>query len=190
MELAFRYWKSKTLYQAADQAGLTTAAISWPVTVAAPIDYLIAEYTQPEKTDVPPGELVKPVDLKDSIAISAPSDLPEDDKGRPGRLESPTSTIPNFVLIHLAMLDHQEHEHSPFSAQANEAIQKAGQAGWENYGCGVQKERRRQDRDRFGPWFCACRPPCAAYQPSGKGLITLRSGDMPKGTSLIESLAS
>jgi predicted AlkP superfamily pyrophosphatase or phosphodiesterase len=40
----FREIKAHTLYQAADEAGLTTAAVSWPVTAGAPIDYLITEF--------------------------------------------------------------------------------------------------------------------------------------------------
>lgn len=126
----FHYLKVPTLYQQADQAGLTTAAISWPVTVGAPIDYLIAEYAQSEKTDVPPGDLVKPVNLKDKIGVTIPSGATEDDKKAAWSVGIINTYNPNFVLIHLAMLDHQEHEYSPFSPQANEALEKLdGQVG-------------------------------------------------------------
>jgi predicted AlkP superfamily pyrophosphatase or phosphodiesterase len=126
----FRYLKTTTLYQAADKAGLTSAAISWPVTVGAPIDYLIAEYAQSETTKVPPGDLVKPVDLKDKIGVTIPLGATEDEKKTAWSVGIINTYNPNFVLIHLAMLDHQEHEHSPFSPQANEAVEKLdGQVG-------------------------------------------------------------
>ena len=120
----FRELKAETLYQAATQAGLTTAAVSWPVTVGAPIDYLIAEFAQSEQTGVPAGDLVKPVDLKEKIGVTLPANATEDEQKTAWSVGIINTYNPNFVLVHLAMLDHQEHLHSPFSPEADEAVEK------------------------------------------------------------------
>jgi predicted AlkP superfamily pyrophosphatase or phosphodiesterase len=123
----FRELKVQTLYQAAAQDGLTTAAVSWPVTVGAPINYLIAEYAQSEKTGVHAGEVVNPFDIKDRIGVTLPANATDDVKKTAWSVGIINTYTPNFMLVHLAMLDHQEHEHSPFSPEANEAVEKLDQ---------------------------------------------------------------
>lgn len=115
----FRELKAETLYQAADAAGLKTAAIGWPVTVGAPIDYLIAEFGQSEKTDTPQGDQLKPVDIKQQLGVIFPKDADGDDQKAGWAIGIIKKWNPNFVLLHLTDLDHQEHLHSPFSVQAD-----------------------------------------------------------------------
>ncbi len=118
----FRELKAETLYQVADKAGLTTASVGWPVTVGAPIDYLIAEFGQSEKTDTPAGDVVRPEGLKEKIGVKVSDGAEEDDKKTQWAIGIINTYNPNFVLVHLTMLDHQEHEHAPFSTQADEAV--------------------------------------------------------------------
>lgn len=115
----FRELKAQTLYQAADAAGLKTASVGWPVTVGAPIDYLIAEFGQSEKTDVPQGDQLKPADIKQQLNVSFAKDADGDDQKAGWAEAIIRKWNPNFVLLHLTDLDHQEHLHSPFSQQAN-----------------------------------------------------------------------
>jgi predicted AlkP superfamily pyrophosphatase or phosphodiesterase len=121
------------LWQLAWQAGLRTALIHWPVTAGAQADFIIPEYWRasiPEdmklvralstpgifekvasqfptfKTDVPPLELTDPV-WSDAACYAI-----ENQK-------------PNLLLLHLAMVDHYEHEKGPFSPEANAATETA-----------------------------------------------------------------
>ncbi len=122
-----------TLWQVARQAGLRTALIHWPVTAGAQADFNIPEYWRasiPEdmkllralstpgifekisaqfptfKTDVPPLELT------DTVWTDAACYAIENEK-------------PNLLLLHLAMVDHWEHEKGPFSPEANAATETA-----------------------------------------------------------------
>jgi predicted AlkP superfamily pyrophosphatase or phosphodiesterase len=122
-----------TLWQLARQAGLRTALIHWPVTAGAQADFIIPEYWRasiPEdmklvralstpgifekvasqfptfKTDVPPLELT------DAVWTDAACYAIENQK-------------PDLLLLHLAMVDHYEHEKGPFSPEANAATETA-----------------------------------------------------------------
>lgn len=122
------YWyfnviKVPTLYTVADKAGLKTAAVSWPVTVGAPIDYNIAEYAQSEKTDTPNGSPYNPRDILAQIGIRPDPKEDHDVLRTRESIAVINKFHPNLMLIHLANLDHQEHEHSPFSPEANAAVE-------------------------------------------------------------------
>lgn len=184
----FRELKAKTLYQAAHEAGLTTAAVSWPVTVGAPIDYLIAEYAQSEKTDVPAGELVKPVDLKEKIGANTPANASDDEKKTAWSIGIINTYNPNFILIHLAMLDHQEHEHSPFSAQADEAIQTLDRQVGQIMDAELKKNPDAKIVIVSDHGFVRVdRRVLVNNLLAQAGFITLRAGDVPKRTSSVES---
>lgn len=119
----FRELKSQTLYRAADQAGLTTAAVGWPVTVGAPIDYLIAEFGQSENEQLPSEQSVRPSDLKEKLDVKLPASAGADEKKTAWTAAIIRKYNPNFVLAHLTDLDHQEHLHGPFSPEANQTIE-------------------------------------------------------------------
>lgn len=129
------YWyfsalKVETLYTAAKKAGLSTGAVGWPVTVGAPIDYLIAEFGQSEKTKVPVGELNHPVDIKEKLGVKTTEDEDGDVKKTAWSVAIIGQYKPNLMLVHLTNLDHQEHQHGPFSAEANKTIETLdGQVG-------------------------------------------------------------
>jgi hypothetical protein len=126
----FKEVKSETLYQAADNAGLTTAAIGWPVTVGAPIDYLIAEFAQSEEVALPQTDTLRPADLKERLAVNLPDSADGDDRKTAWTVGIIKTYNPNLVLAHLDDLDHQEHAHGPFSPEADRTIEKIdGQVG-------------------------------------------------------------
>jgi predicted AlkP superfamily pyrophosphatase or phosphodiesterase len=122
------YWdfsdiKVPTLYTAADAAGIRTANVGWPVTINAPIDYNIAEGTQSEHTDKPSSSPYHPVDILDQIGIH-PSVKTDQDVTKTAEAVAILQKFhPGLLLVHLTDLDHQEHEHSPFSPEADAALE-------------------------------------------------------------------
>jgi hypothetical protein len=134
------YWyadqiKVPTLYTAAHAAGLSTASVSWPVTVdSTAIDTLIPEYWR--------GELGGPANPDDRLMMNAVS-RPDGEVNRiAARIATPymmgndtslagdevrtrfsldilTQHKPLFMTIHLSSLDEEEHLHGPFSPEAN-----------------------------------------------------------------------
>lgn len=134
------YWYSRaipvqTLWQAAKAEHLSTASIGWPVTVgAADIDYLIPEYW---RVSAPTDDL-NPTDRYLIDALTRPAGLLkefEPDAG-PYMMGNDTTLLgdqikaryaaallrkyhPALLTLHLSSLDDAEHDHGPFSAEAN-----------------------------------------------------------------------
>lgn len=122
-----------TIWQVARQHGLRTALIHWPVTVGAQADLHVPEYWRASI----------PEDLKLLRALSTPGVLGEVAKEFPdfnGEVMPPDQADaawtdiacyaletlrPHLLLLHIAMVDHWEHEKGPFSAEANAAIENA-----------------------------------------------------------------
>ncbi|WP_255462460.1 ectonucleotide pyrophosphatase/phosphodiesterase [Granulicella sp. WH15] len=123
------YWEFsaievETLYQAASKAGLRTGAVSWPVTVGAPIDYNIAEHAQSEETATPAISPYNPPDILERLHIHPAKDADTDETKTAEAVAILRQDKPDLMLVHLANLDHQEHQHSPFSPEANAALEK------------------------------------------------------------------
>jgi len=128
------YWdyadiRFPTLLGAAHESGWTTAAVGWPVTVAAPADYLFPEVWQPEHFDdrlIAMSEGSKPRDLLAAV-------LTKYDLG-PGVGDDPTLTRiaqyivgkykPRLMLLHLVDADHAQHSHGPGSPECGAALEK------------------------------------------------------------------
>ena len=122
------YWdfadiKVPTLYTAASAAGLKTANVGWPVTVGAPIDYNIAEGTQSEHTDKPSGSPYHPEDILDEIGVHPSTETDQDVTKTAESVAILRKFHPDLLLVHLTDMDHQEHEHSPFSKEANASLE-------------------------------------------------------------------
>jgi predicted AlkP superfamily pyrophosphatase or phosphodiesterase len=138
------YWysqdiKVRTLWQAAHDAGLSTASVGWPVSVGAKaVDILIPEYWRSGR----PRTDVDPSDAELISALSRPDGLIADMQGRLGRFMAgndpgPEGDViktryaldilhtrrPQFMTLHLSALDEEEHAHGPFSAQANAELE-------------------------------------------------------------------
>jgi predicted AlkP superfamily pyrophosphatase or phosphodiesterase len=138
------YWyaaaiKARTLWQAAHEAGLSTASIGWPVSVGATaVDTLIPEYWRSSRGAAD----VDPADASLLAALSIPNTLLEDLRPRLGpymagndpgpagdviktryALEILHSRKPAFMTLHLSALDEEEHAHGPFSAEANAELE-------------------------------------------------------------------
>lgn len=121
----FNAIKVETIFQAADQAGLKTASVGWPVTVGAPIDYNIAEYVQSESIAPPVGSLFNPPNIREQLQVNVPASGDEDAVKTAEAVAILRKYKPGLLLVHLTNLDHQEHLHGPFSPEADATLEKA-----------------------------------------------------------------
>ena len=113
------YWYSKslktdTLWSQAKKAALTTAAVGWPVTVGADIDYNVPEIWDP---------MEQPITGRRSIELSTPGLIgkafPNGVTSRGDEFRTQASEFilksykPNLMIIHLAELDSTHHLAGP-----------------------------------------------------------------------------
>ena len=138
------YWyagqiKARTLWQAAHEAGLSTASVGWPVSVGARgVDTLIPEYWRsgrpPADVDPSDAELIAALSRPDGLMAEMQSRLgpfmPDNDPGPAGDVVKTRYALdilrklkPQFMTIHLSALDELEHEHGPFSAEADAELE-------------------------------------------------------------------
>jgi predicted AlkP superfamily pyrophosphatase or phosphodiesterase len=127
-----------TLWQAAHEAGLSTASVGWPVSVGAQVDFLIPEYWRIFR----PTADLNPSDADLMAALSRPEGMLQtmqkrlgpymlgNDPSLPGdeiktrfAVEILHSQKPKFMTIHLSSLDEEQHFHGPFSAEANATLE-------------------------------------------------------------------
>lgn len=124
--------KVPTLWDAAREAGLTTAAISWPVSVGAKIDYLLPETNQAPRDSTwldlmrkqsTPGLVNAVVERLGGFEPDANRDYVQRD-----RFSTAAAGLiiekykPNLLLIHLVEADTAQHQFGPNSAEAVSAM--------------------------------------------------------------------
>ena len=121
-----------TLWEKARAHGLTTAALSWPVTVGAAIDWNIPEVWDPHAAD-PFRDLetvarcATPGLLKEVIEALGKDTLdPTADRARAEALIHLLGRYrPNLALAHFVEFDQKAHRFGPFSPEALGAIESA-----------------------------------------------------------------
>ena len=133
------YWyaqaiRAPTLWQAAHEAGLSTASVGWPVSVGATaVDFLIPEYWRVARlTDVDPSDALlvaaisRPEGLLQQMQARLGPYMRGNDPSPPGdeiktryALDILKTHKPVFMTIHLSSLDEEQHLHGPFSPEAN-----------------------------------------------------------------------
>ncbi len=121
--------KVTTLWDAARRAGLKTAAVHWPVTVDARIDFNIPEHFKKRLGDgmdfASTAEKTTPGLMK-RILATYPSIGREwlNDYGRAlATIHILRNEKPDFVLLHLIDHDNEAHENGPFTQQANASLE-------------------------------------------------------------------
>jgi predicted AlkP superfamily pyrophosphatase or phosphodiesterase len=125
--------RAPTLWELARARGLHTALVYWPVTVGVVADLDVPEYWRASI----------PEDLKLIRALSTPGTLEEVAQNYPdfyAGFTPPTAKDaavadiacyaietqrPNLLMVHLAEVDHWEHEKGPFSPEADAAMENA-----------------------------------------------------------------
>jgi hypothetical protein len=123
--------KVPTLLGAAHAAGLKTAAITWPVTVGAPVDWNLPEYFEKRQGGSMDTRSVEarsnPPDLVSAIARVYPSFPQEwmDDRTRTlAAVYLLEHQKPDLLLVHLVDLDSEEHENAPFTRESNAVLER------------------------------------------------------------------
>jgi hypothetical protein len=129
-----RYWyasllKAPTLWDACRERGLKSAAIHWPVTVGAAIDYNLPEYFKRRRgggMDFASMEEKSTPGLVDEITAKHPSFPQEwvDDRVRAlATMYVMEHKRPDLTLLHLIDHDAEAHDNGPFTRHANAVIE-------------------------------------------------------------------
>jgi len=128
-----RYWYAElirvpALWDVARAAGLRTAAVSWPVTIGAAIDFNFPEHRLSWSVE----------DVMLQRVIATPGLMAQFEKEH-GRLQAGTpddvlrtrqaafllrTKRPDLLLVHLIDVDHVEHAYGPDSPQALQTLEK------------------------------------------------------------------
>ena len=131
------YWyaediKVPTLWDAATEAGLTTANIHWPVSVSARIRWNLPQYWRAGTPDdrkllrvlATPGLL----DALEKELGPYADGIDETIAGDENRARFAARLIelkhPDFVTIYLTALDHEQHTSGPFSTPSNATLER------------------------------------------------------------------
>ena len=122
--------KVKTLLDAAHDAGLQSATITWPVTVDAPVAFDLPEYFKRRRGGAMDLATIEsksiPPDLAGKISAVFPS-FPQEWMDDRTRTLAVTYLLqkqkPDLVLVHLVDLDSEEHDNAPFSHAANAILE-------------------------------------------------------------------
>jgi predicted AlkP superfamily pyrophosphatase or phosphodiesterase len=129
-----RYWywyanalKAETLWTIARKAGLTTAAVGWPVTVGATIDYNVPEIYDPNESPATWNWTEKnstPGLLEKALGPAGKKDSSVDE-----RLTQVSEFIiktyrPHLLLLHLIELDGVHHRHGPRTPPAIQTAER------------------------------------------------------------------
>jgi predicted AlkP superfamily pyrophosphatase or phosphodiesterase len=123
------YWdvnllKTKTLWHATQKAGLKSAAITWPVTVNAAIDFNLPEYFQRRNgggMDLRSIESKATPGLVEKITRVFPSfaqDWMDDRTRTQATVYLLKHERPHLILLHLVDHDAEAHHNGPFSREA------------------------------------------------------------------------
>ena len=132
------YWyeteiRVPTLWQVAHADGLRTALISWPVTMGARGEAVMPEFWRGRGIDGPKlMRVISTPGMWDSVSSRFPG-FEAGFEVQPAKDESLADIAvdviervrPNLLLLHLPAVDHQQHEHGPWSPEALAAIETA-----------------------------------------------------------------
>lgn len=127
------YWysqdiKAKTLWDVAKESGLVTAALDWPVTAGAEIDYNIPEiWRAGNAEDVKLVRLLATPDLVRELEdhfgrIPTPYYSSDEERGKVAAYVVEKKQ-PNLALIYFSDLDTVQHEFGPFTKEAFEVLE-------------------------------------------------------------------
>jgi arylsulfatase A-like enzyme len=126
--------KSPTLIDAAHKAGLTVAAITWPVTVGAPVEWNLPEFFSVRRggdMDLRSVESkANPPDLVTKIATDEPAfgqQWMEDRIRTIATLWILRHEKPGLTLLHLVDLDSEEHDNAPFTRESYATLEHTDQ---------------------------------------------------------------
>jgi len=123
------YLKSRTLWQAAREKGLTSGAVWWPVTIGAAIDFVLPEFWEDRTIGYYSLEAVlkhSTPGLAQEIAEAYPSFRRKALTDRERVLATRfilESKKPQLMLLHLGELDSDQHDTGAFSAHSRATLE-------------------------------------------------------------------
>ena len=131
------FWYSEdirvpTLWDVATRAGYTVGSVSWPVSVGSPsIRYNLPEFAgtrTPEDVKMiralaGPGWLAGVEEKAGKYLTDVNQAIPRDEARTKYAVEMIRQRKTRFLTVHLAALDHAQHENGPGTAQANETLE-------------------------------------------------------------------
>ena len=120
--------KVKTIWDELRAAKRTSAAVTWPVTVNAPVTWNVPEYFEKRQgggMDLAAIRKKATPGLIDEITSAYPSFSQQwvDDRTRTLAALFLLQKHPDFLAIHLADLDSEEHETTPFSVESKAILE-------------------------------------------------------------------
>lgn len=126
------YWyasalKAETLWTVAKKAGLTTAAIGWPVSVGANIDYNVPEIYDPSESPATWNWTAKnstPGLLEKALGPDLQKDSSVDERQTQLTEYIIKNYRPNLLLLHLIELDGVHHRNGPRTPPAIETAER------------------------------------------------------------------
>ena len=129
------YWYSQairvpTLIDAAKQQGMTTGAVSWPVSVGMKADYLVPEFWRTGSNHWSDASLIRALSTPGlfeglEASLKHPAAWPLTDRDLTDlAVYILTTHKPRVFLLHLGSLDGAEHSAGPGSARAIETLQR------------------------------------------------------------------
>lgn len=134
-----KFIQTETLWDAVRKAGLTSACISWPVSVGAPIDYNVPEAWVSDKNGTESiNPHVTPAGLFEEIQLNATGKLDYSKMNLNNlSIDENLSRIaayllktykPNFTTLHIVCVDHAEHSVGRHGEDVNKALASADHA--------------------------------------------------------------
>ncbi|HEY0162830.1 MAG TPA: ectonucleotide pyrophosphatase/phosphodiesterase, partial [Edaphobacter sp.] len=118
--------KTPTLWQALHTAHLKTAAVSWPVTVGADVDFLLPEY-RPVRTeeDIALMRVLSTPGLFREMQAVNTTDRPMSDEWRTDAVIAILRTRePALLALHLSDLDEAQHKYGPHTPESHAELER------------------------------------------------------------------
>lgn len=126
--------KVPTIWQAAEDAGLVTGLVTWPVTVGVQVDWLVPEYVRAGTPD--DIKLIKTMSTPGLLkAVAARNPDFWEHFTPPNILDKAQIDIaihllkqvpsPDLMLVHMWMVDEFQHRNGPWSPEARARIEEA-----------------------------------------------------------------
>lgn len=131
------YWYAEdirvlTLWDAAGKAGLVTSSVDWPATVGANITYNIAQYWRARTAD--DRKLIRALSTRGLLAEAerewGPYHQGDDYSIEADGIRTNFNVYllekkrPGFHTVYFGGLDHEEHDHGPYSSEAFAGLEK------------------------------------------------------------------
>lgn len=122
-----------TIWQAAEQAGLRTALVNWPVTVGAQADWVVPEYWRAgTPDDVKLARALSTPGLLDAVADAFPDfwdGFTPPDVADKASIDIAIHLLrtgpPELMLVHTWMVDEYQHRNGAWSEEANARVEEA-----------------------------------------------------------------